>query len=63
MGVETAYLAMKLNAWEVLGGGRGGRGLVDESMESTERHRDGTGVTVSRVCVPGWSPSGVSGGG
>ena len=44
---------MKLNAWEDLGGGGGGWELVDQSMEARERHRGGTGVTVSRGWVSG----------
>ena len=44
---------MKLDAWEVLDGGRGGWELVGQSEEAREHHRDGTGVEVSRVCVSG----------
>ena len=60
-GGGNEYLLTSPIAREVPDGHGGGCELHDKSMESSESHRDGTGVTMSRVCVSGWSTSGVGG--
>ena len=48
-GCGNVTLLTRLNAWEVLGGAREGWELLDQSMESSQRHRGGTGEVMTRV--------------